>query len=116
MKKQYLFSLKDKTKIFLVSGEYIRNNYYIEYNLGGHYLVYDWIPKGQIWLQEMSDGNEQMRYNLLHQIYEYLIMRYNKYDYEDAHQKRINIQKKFRKGLFQILKINWKNLKRSKND
>lgn len=51
--------------------------------LGGHALVYSYIPSGQVWIDVHQDTQEQ-KFTLLHEIKEYDLMRRG-VSYDDAH-------------------------------
>jgi hypothetical protein len=85
-KKQW-GELWDGTKIYIVNGPYVRENFFVDFVEGGHGYVYKWIPKDEIWVEDMPDEIDQ-GLNMNHEIYEYTLMRYvpSKKDYDDAHK------------------------------
>ncbi len=36
--------------VYLVDGQYIRDNTYIDFTEGGSWLRYDWIPENEVWI------------------------------------------------------------------
>lgn len=57
--KQEYKTLEDGTKVFLVDGNYIRNNVDIDFTMGGHDYVYPkYIPKNEIWLDKDMAKND----------------------------------------------------------
>jgi len=89
--------LLDGTKIYIVDGTYIRNHFYIDFVLGGHGYVYDFIPKNEIWVEQVKNNIDE-RHNLTHEIIEYLLMKHTDQDYENAHEfsaKAEDILRKF---------------------
>lgn len=39
-------------KVWLVDGYQVRNWLFIDFTQGGHPFVYDWLPKGEIWIDD----------------------------------------------------------------
>jgi len=76
----------DEIKSFLVDGEYVRDELSIEFALGGHHYVYDFIPEDEIWL-EPTEHTRDIEDNLAHECYERKLMKYDKLTYEEAHSK-----------------------------
>lgn len=92
--KRWFETLWDGTKIYIVDGPYIRDNMYVDFTMGGHGYVYDFIPKDEIWLEEMLI-KEDDSFDLMHEIYEYTLMKYVKgfEKYEKAHDASANVEK-----------------------
>ena len=40
----------ENLKVYLVDGQYIRDNIFIDFTEGGNSYRYDFIPKGEIWI------------------------------------------------------------------
>ncbi len=76
----------DEVTVFLVDGEYVRDNITIEFALGGHHYVYDQIPENEIWI-EPTEHTRDFEDNLAHECYERKLMKYEDLAYEEAHQK-----------------------------
>ena len=72
-------------KVFLVDGEQVRNTLDIDFTLGSHYLVDDYIPSGEIWIEKSLSENEKQRI-IAHEIAEIEIMSEG-VSYEEAHKK-----------------------------
>jgi len=64
---------------------------------GGHGYVYKFIPKNEIWVEELADKTDQDDV-IVHEIYEYTLMKYLKMDYESAHNKATSVEKVVRKN------------------
>ena len=74
---------------YIVDGDYIRSNINVDYVEGGHGYVYDYVPKDEIWVEEMEDKKE-MWFNFQHELYERALMKADpKMDYNDAHDKAV---------------------------
>ena len=78
--------------VFLVDGEYVRDNITIEFALGGHHYVYDQIPENEIWI-EPTEHTRDFEDNLAHECYERKLMKYEKMEYDEAHQKASTLER-----------------------
>jgi uncharacterized protein len=83
--------LLDKTKIYVVDGNFVRSNIYVDFVLGGHGYIYDFIPKDEIWVEQVQNGADE-QYNLTHEIIEYLLMKLCKQDYDKAHEFTAHVE------------------------
>lgn len=55
------FGNQDGYKIYIVDGEWVRNNLSLLFGHGGHGYVHEFIPNDEIWISDkhfLSDGNE----------------------------------------------------------
>jgi len=86
-------------KTYIVDGDFIRSNINVDYVEGGHGYVYDYVPKDEIWVEEMEDRKE-MWFNFQHELYERALMKADpKLDYSDAHDKAVARETKQRHKL-----------------
>ncbi len=88
-------TLMDGTKVFIVSGMDVRNTKSPEFIGGGHDLVYDYVPKGEIWLDDEVDEADRP-FILFHEIYERNLMAQG-WDYDRAHNSANKLEGKLRK-------------------
>jgi hypothetical protein len=72
-------------KAWLIDGLLVRCWYQTDYAEGGHFVVYPWVPKGEIWLEKVCDPREQP-YIAAHEYLELRMMRDGGLEYEDAHK------------------------------
>lgn len=89
LNKEQIDKLFDGTKVYLVDGEHIRNTMGVEgtaFVYGGHGYIYDFIPKDEIWIERTLKPEEQ-KYWGVHELFEWVLMKYLKYPYEKAHPK-----------------------------
>jgi len=94
-------AIKDVTEtvnIFLVNGEVVRDLYKTDYVEGGHYYVYDWIPKEEIWI-EKTVHSEEIPVIILHEFLERTLMKYKKFPYVKAHVAALKVEFEHR-GIF----------------
>lgn len=70
-------------KIFLVSGRAVREHFDFNFVFGGHDLVYDYVPKNEVWLDDAMLTKER-KYVLIHELYERNLMKKGK-NYDNAH-------------------------------
>ena len=86
IKKQLLMKTPD-AEVWLVKGKDVRAQH-IEFVEGGHDYVYDWVPKGQVYI---DDALSPAEYNavIIHELYERELMKKG-VPYSKAH-KRANL-------------------------
>jgi hypothetical protein len=56
-------------KVWIVSGELVRDMFYIDFTEGGHDLVYPFMPKGEIWIDD-DVPRKELKFVLLHELHE----------------------------------------------
>jgi hypothetical protein len=79
-----------KIKVWIVSGELVRDLFFIDFTEGGHGYVYSFIPKNEIWIDDDIDIDE-IKFVLLHEFHERnLMVKGMKYD--SAHKKSSEIE------------------------
>lgn len=93
--KQFFNRLWDGTQIYIVDGNFIRSKLFVDFVLGGHGYIYHFIPKNEIWI-ERTISQHDMKNNLIHEIIEYIFMRYLAYSYNRAHDITANIERVLR--------------------
>ena len=70
--------------VWFVNGHYIRDNIYIDFTEGGNHERYEWIPDGEIWIDEEVKP-EEVTATIFHEFAEQKVMREKGWDYEHAH-------------------------------
>lgn len=65
--------IADDISVWVVDGKLVRALFYIDFTEGGHYLVYPFVPKKEIWLDNDLVVKERP-YVLLHETYELSLM------------------------------------------
>ncbi len=79
-------------EIYHVDGPYVRAHFFIDFTEGGNPAAYDWMPEGEIWV-EQSDNAADDAANLLHECTEYMIMTgVHEPDYDDAHEVAASLE------------------------
>jgi hypothetical protein len=82
-------------RMFVVDGQFVRENYDLEFIGGGHGKLYKFIPEKEIWID--SDVNkDELEYVLLHEIYERWLMGFG-LDYDCCHNLANKIEHRARK-------------------
>jgi len=84
----------EKFTVWVVDGEIIRDLYMVGYADGGHDLVYSWVPKGEVWVEEVLPEKER-KFIILHELHERGLMHGGK-DYEHAHMGATIVEDRFR--------------------
>jgi hypothetical protein len=88
----------EKLSIYVVDGPYVRRTYSMDFNVGGHGFVYDFIPKDEVWLDSSVEERE-LQFSLVHELVERTMMmdEHNPQDYETAHRQANTIELELRK-------------------
>lgn len=76
--------LADNTKIMLVDGAQVRDQFKTDWSQGGHSEVYPWIPRDEVWIDADMHPRERP-YLLLHELLERQLMR-GGMNYDRAHE------------------------------
>jgi hypothetical protein len=58
-----------RINVWLVKGDAVRDLFDDEFTLGGHWLIYPWVPRGEIWLDDATKPADRP-YDFLHELYE----------------------------------------------
>ena len=71
MKRPYLRKLytMGELTIWLVDGRWVREHLFMDFTQGGHDIVYDWIPKNQVWIDDDLSADERP-FVIEHELYE----------------------------------------------
>jgi len=79
--------LEINVKVWIVNGGYVRDNIPggLEFIVGGHGYVYDFIPKDEIWMDDDA-AEDEFIYDLMHEFYERPLMKAG-YEYSVAHER-----------------------------
>jgi len=72
-----------QARVYLVDGRLVRERLDPNFCFGGHHLVYKYIPRGEVWLDDAVDAAE-LRFIAVHELFELELMRAGK-DYTDSH-------------------------------
>lgn len=72
------------TKIHLVDGPFVRRTLDPDFFFGGHWLVYKYVPKNEVWLDSAAVGPE-LQYIAVHELFELMLMKSGK-TYDNAHE------------------------------
>ena len=83
--KQFIHKLWDGAKVFLVDGDWVRDNMNDEFIGGGHGFQDDYIPEDEIWSELVKDPVDNKEI-LIHEIIEYIFMKYFHKKYDDSHE------------------------------
>lgn len=84
-----------KPNIWLVDGRMVRDYLDIDFTEGGHWVVYDWMPRGEVWIDDDLSESER-KYVIFHETYEMKKM-LTGMKYEDAHKKASENELKMRR-------------------
>ena len=62
--------LEDGVGVWIVDGRLVRSLFDRDFTEGGHYHVYEFIPKDEVWIDDAIEENER-RFVLLHELHEF---------------------------------------------
>ncbi len=74
--QRLLKTYSGKVKIWIVNGELVRDMFFIDFTEGGHDLVYHFVPRNEIWIDDDVSLLER-KYVLLHELHERNLMAEN---------------------------------------
>ncbi|MFA5830574.1 MAG: hypothetical protein WC878_01965 [Candidatus Paceibacterota bacterium] len=83
--------------VWLVDGEIVRGIYGLEYGFGGHGFVYHFVPKNEVWIEEVLDPHER-KIILLHELHERFLMSQHGKEYLPAHEGATIVEMHYRKN------------------
>ncbi|MBZ5672308.1 MAG: hypothetical protein LAO04_21630 [Acidobacteriia bacterium] len=86
--------LHDGTKVYIVDGKEVKRDYDVDFVEGGHWLVYSYIPRGEIWIDKSVLPDERP-YVLAHEMHEVNLMKKG-IGYEAAHGQASAYEKNLR--------------------
>lgn len=87
-------TMPNGVQVWFVKGRLVRSVYDIEFTEGGHEHVYEYIPRGEVWIDD--DIHEYERgFILFHELYERNLMA-NGMDYDTAHDMASKKEKHYR--------------------
>lgn len=83
-------------KIWSVDAEYVRDNIDIDFTTGGNAGVYLYIPENEIWIESLMEPRD-FAPTIVHEMIEFLLMKYKEKSYDDAHDAANTWEQKLRK-------------------
>ncbi len=99
-----------KIKVWIVSGEVVRDMFFLDFTEGGHGYVYDFVPKDEVWIDDDIEPDE-IKFVLLHELHERALMAKGM-KYDPAHKSSSEIEyacRKKKKDINKELKKETKN-------
>ncbi|PIV10193.1 MAG: hypothetical protein COS49_01900 [Candidatus Portnoybacteria bacterium CG03_land_8_20_14_0_80_41_10] len=90
MRYRLLYKTDGGILIWLVYGRLVRSAFNIDFTQGGHDLVYDFVPRNNVWLDNDVLIKERP-YIMLHELYERSLMKRG-FDYPKAHRRASKIE------------------------
>lgn len=91
-----LITTNKKIKIYLIDGAKLRQNQDPNFCFGGHWKVYEYIPKGEVWIDDATQEKER-KYVIVHELYELKLMLHGK-NYDNAHDYANAAEKEARRN------------------
>ena len=102
-KRQLKQFSNEKINVWIVNGFLVRSLFFIDYTEGGHDKIYDFIPPGEVWIDDAINPKE-IDFVLLHELYERRSMINDKINllkkesYNQAHAQASELEFLFRKN------------------
>jgi hypothetical protein len=88
--KQLLKKYSNDLKVWVVSGEAVRDFFRIDFTEGGHDMVYSFVPAREVWIDDDISDKER-KFVLLHEVHERHLMAKG-WTYNDAHRDSSKIE------------------------
>ncbi len=85
----------EKISYMYINGAFVRDHIFVDYVEGGHFYRYNWIPEGQIWIEDILSIMDQVCTGI-HEIHERYRMKYLGWNYEKAHDSACVIERTVR--------------------
>jgi len=95
-KEKLMFDKKGDITVWLVRGEFVRDKYRMDFTEGGHDFVYDFVPNGEVWIDD-DLVPEERNFVLLHELHERSRMQTG-WKYDDAHASASRLELSAREG------------------
>jgi len=95
IKKTPIFKYKDVT-IMLIDGEEVRNKISVDFTMGGHEFVYDYVPENEVWIEDLKSDFDKLC-TIIHELVERYIMGKYGIEYEEAHDIATKVEHQIRK-------------------
>lgn len=87
---------QDGLTIYVIDGNYVRNNFEVDFALAGNHERWNFVPDNEIWVED-TGSKFDMECAIIHEITERNDMKDNGTDYEDAHLIALEAEEKKRK-------------------
>ncbi len=94
--KKTLYGHQAGYTIYLVDGTYVRNHHTLDFTHGGHDKVFDFIPKGEVWIDNSLPACERV-FLVLHEVFEARLMRKG-VSYPKAHRQANKLEIQWRQA------------------
>jgi hypothetical protein len=82
-------------RFYLINAEAVRDQYKVDFCLGGNHGAYDWVPTDEIWL-DIAIHKSELPFVALHEFFERAEILDNGHNYNDAHKKASALEWKAR--------------------
>ena len=84
--------------IWAVDGEIVRNEIDIDFTTGGNPARYRYIPNNEIWIESTLKPKDFASV-VMHESFEYIMMKYYGLSYDDAHDKANGFEWRIRQSI-----------------
>jgi hypothetical protein len=83
IRKKLIKTYKDSLDVYVIDGSLVRGLYYLDFTIGGHDKVYDFVPENEIWIDD-DVWPDEVFFSLIHELHERRLMAGGA-DYATAH-------------------------------
>jgi hypothetical protein len=80
----------------LIDGEEVRNKISVDFTMGGHEFVYDYVPENEVWIEDLKSDFDKLC-TIIHELVERYIMGKYGTEYEEAHDIATKVEYQIRK-------------------
>lgn len=96
--KKEIAELWDGRCVYMVDGQYVRDNVYADFTEGGnHEADPEFVPKSEIWVEQLQTADDLVE-SLVHEVVESTLMKYGiKAKYDAAHDATNTVSSAVRK-------------------
>jgi hypothetical protein len=96
IRKEFLKKYSKNIKVYLVRGDLIRSLFYTDFTQGGHDMVYKFVPKNEVWIDDDLFKKERV-FVIIHELFERYHMAKGM-SYDKAHEMASALEYKCRKN------------------
>jgi hypothetical protein len=87
-------TLPDGVSVWFVKGRLVRSVFDVEFTEGGHEHVYEYVPRGEVWIDD-DIHDDELGFVLFHELHERNAMAKGA-DYNTAHEESSRLERYYR--------------------
>jgi hypothetical protein len=86
--------LPNGVEVWFVKGRLVRSAFDVEFTEGGHEHVYEYVPRGEVWIDD-DIHDDELGFVLFHELHERNVMAKG-VDYDTAHEEASRLERYYR--------------------